>query len=421
MSKTKIAIISNEAMDVGTSKICIDGLREDVKERYDFMNIIRSADEDIFDFTERCIDIVKNEQITGVLGLRDIAAIISAAICERLPQLPGPSLKSVAIALHKYYTRLYFAKEQGGINYRLLRYDAAPTEIHDVLNQIGFPCFVKPCSGTHSVGAIEIKSVDDLRRHLEIYETLKLEKKWERFNDGFLSKVGAPCPEDALIVEEFKDYTNFFFAEGLVASGQIIHWDIVDCNFWKSNPIVMSNMTCPSRLAEDVQREIWKICDIIVQRMIDHGFNNQFFTTEMCLMADGGIKLIEVNHRITSNISPMYRSCLSNGDSFEALLDVNRGIIPRTPTRNGHHCMTGMLATFTTDKMKNLLDFEAMKQYPEVQTWLDPECQVTYVGDKVGTIIGMVYVRAPTYEEQYEKFLKIAKEVLKQPEYSLWE
>ncbi|XP_074645959.1 uncharacterized protein LOC141902216 [Tubulanus polymorphus] len=421
ISKVKVAVICYEPRGEGAAKICTDGLREEVKECYEFMNIIRSADEDIFDFTERCIDIVKSEQITGVLGLRDIAAIISAAICERLPHIPGPSLKSVAIALHKYYTRLYFAKEQGGINYRLLWYDASPTEIHAVLNQVGFPCFVKPCSGTLSVGAMKIESADDFRGNQQVYDALKVKQQWERFNEGFLSKVGAPCPEDALIVEEFEDFDAFLAVMGLVANGQIINWAMFDLNFWKTDPLLLSSLSYPSKERQDIKEDIWKTFDIVVRRMIDHGFNNQFVFLEIVVMKDGNHKIIEVNHRIATESIPMFRACLDNGDCFDALLKVSQGIVPKAPTPNGRSMMIGYLSTFATDKVGNLIDLEAMKCHPEVQLWYKPEDQVKYPGGGIGSFLGFVCVSAPTYKEQYDTFLKIAKDVMKQPEYSVWE
>ncbi|XP_074646996.1 uncharacterized protein LOC141902928 [Tubulanus polymorphus] len=119
---------------------------------------------------------------------------------------------------------------------------------------------------------------------------------------------------------------------------------------------------------------------------------------------------------MTSCMVPVYRRCLNNGDSLEALINISRGITPKTPTSNGKCGICFILSAYATDKVDNLIDFAAVKRYSNVFITVQPGEQLTDV-DGSGSVVGFIVESAENRDAAVNKCTEIARELIKRPEY----
>ncbi len=87
---------------------------EDIKEGYRFYwmedeNFLYPSQRpkpefDMIQYTERCSEYVKKNNIQAVLYSHDLANYVAGVLCER-HNLPGPTLESMFLCNHKYYSR----------------------------------------------------------------------------------------------------------------------------------------------------------------------------------------------------------------------------------------------------------------------------------------------------------------------------
>ena len=88
---------------------------------------------DVSAYVERAIAYVREHNIDGVIYSHDMASLIAAIVCERIG-LAGPSVESVFLACHKYYSR---QKEPSPVPCQALNLSEYSLE------GIKYPCYVK--------------------------------------------------------------------------------------------------------------------------------------------------------------------------------------------------------------------------------------------------------------------------------------
>ncbi|XP_074652918.1 uncharacterized protein LOC141907234 [Tubulanus polymorphus] len=317
-------------------------------------------------------------------------------------------------AFNKIHARKFLMKDGGGVRYTHLDVNASPQDISDAVKLVGLPAFIKPICLHDSIGVAKIKNENDIKPCLQIIEESKT-----RYRRNDFIGVGEIRPgEDGAILEEYIDSKAIASVEGCVANRNIIHWSITDTLFWPSRPSAVLGCTYPPPFSRALQNEIWHEFDDIVGRMIELGFDNQFVHVEMFIMADNSIKIIEINHRLSTVVAPLYRACLHDGNVGVALMEMNRGIIPKHPRPNGKCGLGGQVVTFKSDLAKDLIDFEYAKSIPDVVIIKSPNENVVYPGDDGGCFIGVVSAFGDNHQDAFKKFLRISRMILKQPEYS---
>ncbi|XP_066270658.1 uncharacterized protein [Branchiostoma lanceolatum] len=131
----------------------------------------------------------------------------------------------------------------------------------------------------------------------------------------------------------------------------------------------------PSTLSDMMQTRLWGGFDKVVGRMVDHGFNNQFVHVDYFILADGQIKLIEVNARMSGNLSGLYTACLAGPLPLQTYLGLCCGVRPAPPVPTGRAALNLPLQvhenyTGKAGDMVNLSEVENLREDLEVKiTW----------------------------------------------------
>ena len=63
-----------------------------------------SPELDLLAYTAQCREYIRTHHIDAIFYSRDVADLVAAALCEEFA-FPGPSVESVFLCLHKYYSR----------------------------------------------------------------------------------------------------------------------------------------------------------------------------------------------------------------------------------------------------------------------------------------------------------------------------
>eukprot|EP00058_Branchiostoma_floridae_P003710 XP_002589198.1 hypothetical protein BRAFLDRAFT_74644 [Branchiostoma floridae] len=244
-----------------------------------------------------------------------------------------------------------------------------------------------PC-GHSSVGVWKISSDDQLvdvlgavRRLNGLHFSQNQHSCSATFMRDFLQKVldvdhYPMVLRDTIIVEPYIDAPAKACVEGCVYNKEILHWAISDSLHWPGQDIPFQGSYMPSTLSEVIQRRLWGGFDKVVGRMVERGFNNQFVHVDYFILADGQIKLIEVNARMSGNLSGMYAACLSGRVQLQALLGLCCGVRPALPAPTGRAALNLPLQvhdnfTGKVRDMVNTLEAEILKEDTDVKiTWM---------------------------------------------------
>lgn len=175
---------------------------------------------DVVAYTNRAIEYVQNNNIQGILYSHDMASLIAALVAEKTG-LIGPSLDSVFLACHKYYSR---GKEDSPVAFQALNLnDAIPSEIN-------YPCYVKApclmCSHLHFI----VNNPEEMKIVVNIMKS-ELPKWGGMFIDffkNFISENKYPLAhQPVVLVEELvTDYSQCAVEGWVDNQGEIHIWAI---------------------------------------------------------------------------------------------------------------------------------------------------------------------------------------------------
>ncbi|XP_077994881.1 uncharacterized protein LOC144448493 [Glandiceps talaboti] len=401
----------------------IDGISEEEKERFTFHKVTASKDEhlDLLEYTKMCEKVVVDKNIQHILSLMDAGALVHAALAQKFPHIIGPSMESVLLAFHKYYTRMYLDLEETTLKHVIIDADDTSEEdMQKAIAKVGVPAFLKPCTGTESFGVRKISSISDLKEHITWYNTQNhVTQISARFVDKYANKDLYPYfSKNSLILEEFVDDAKIVDIDGCVFQGEILHWQISENLYLKSHPTVVSGGTLPFETTDkDLHTRLWAVYDAVISKAIGKGFDNQFINMEIFVRPNGDIKVVEINPRLVPDYIPFYRMCIGNGDPMVALLNIGSGIKPKPCVWNGKHGLTGFAITFATGKAEDLLDFEEAARHPEVSPVFNHGDDVPDYADG-GVNLANVVIVGNNRREVMSRYFDILTKILKKPEFS---
>ena len=219
------------------------------------------------------------------------------------------------------------------------------------------------------------------------------------------------------IIEKHMGEAARINADGYVFNGEAIHWSLSDNLYWKKKPRCCFGTAHPSALSESTQREVWKLFDAVVTRMVGFGFNNSFVNVEVFVLDSGEVRLMEVNPRRGGSSVLCSREVFKDGDIILAELKLMEGIQPGPPVPNGKHAFQGYFTTCGSGKAKDLFDFSFT--YPGIIEEVSPDEFVDGSGES-GTTLGSICLSGGSREEILENYMFICHKVLVKPELSFW-
>jgi hypothetical protein len=247
----------------------------------------------------------RREDFAGVVGIDDFPACMLAALVAEKFGFSFPSVESVFLCQHKYYSRLRQREatpEATPAFFALpLQLAAPPADI-----PLPFPVFIKPTKSYLSILARRIESAPDLcaamaegrRRLAPIAAMFDALVATSSLNPSYREISAA-----SLLVEEPLSGHQVTL-DGYVYDGTVVPLGVVDSLFVPGT-LSFDRFEYPSRLPPRVQERMARIAERCIRHI---GLDRTFFDIEFFYRgSDDSIWIIEVNGRMSSQFAPLYR------------------------------------------------------------------------------------------------------------------
>ena len=181
---------------------------------------------------------------------------------------------------------------------------------------------------------------------------------------------------------------------------------------WPSKPDVPQLLVLPSILPDNIQAKLWDAYDVIAQKLIHFGFNNQFLNVEFFVCKDGDVRLLEVNGRVAAVQIPSFLEILSSGDAIESLLDILRGEKPQEFAFTGIHSAFVYLTTLVSGKLSDIIHVGEANSMEYLTLLVKPDNYIKVVSG-TGSLFGYTYVLGDSREDILKKHKEIWERLFK--------
>ncbi len=265
------------------------------------------------------------DDFLGVLGVDDFPACMLAALVAERFGFSFPSVESVFLCQHKYYSRL---RQREATPEAIPAFFALPLHLADLPAEIplSLPVFIKPAKSYLSILARRIESLADLCAAMAEART-RLAPIATMFDDlvaaSSLDSAYRDLSAASLLVEEPLSGHQVTL-DGYVHDGTVVPLGVVDSLFVPGT-LSFDRFDYPSRLPPRVQERMARIAERCIQRL---GLDRTFFDIEFFYReADDSVWIIEVNGRMSSQFAPLYRM-VDGIDLYAMQLEMARGRDP---------------------------------------------------------------------------------------------
>jgi len=365
-----------------------------------------SPDLNLLDYIAQCREYIRTHQIDAVFYSRDVADLVAAALCEEFG-FPGPSVESVFLCLHKYYSRRCEPAP--------IRCDAL--DLYDDHSSVAYyPCYMKPPWLNLGILGFKLDSPAALRHALAIArrDYGAWSPLYYPFFRQYIDLQKYPLAvRDMMLVEEFVDGPQVT-VEGWVYHKQPFLWAITDTNTYPGTRVI-DNFSLPSRHSAHIQAQLaQRACEAIGNVGLDNGFFNIEFWCH-----EDSVTLTEINGRAASCFYNLYRRCLGTC-IYEAGLTLASGHNPHLPaTRTDTVGGQFNFITFGEDRAENLLDFERARAVSGLTMYVSPGQWVRQMSE-FGIVLAQIDLFGRSYEEIHAEAERLRRLLLKQPGSSPW-
>lgn len=304
---------------------CVAALRRDrevvlEREGFDSMRVAGMAKLLTFD-AERWLDRLcarYRGRIDAVWSNDDqFGCLLAACMAQRLG-LPGADPVAIVRAQHKLLLRRTLAERLPAAT---VRAEVLPWRLRDARCRdqaqlaaaaagldLPWPRFCKPVKASFSVLARVVHGPDELAAHLRLpwfdrQLLALLDKPWAQLAQAVLP---LPCSPDRMLLEEplRGQQVN---VDGFACRGQIQVLGVVDECMYPGEvrgARHFAGFTMPSRLSAEVQQRAVAAATAAVRAV---GYDHGMFNVELFALADGTVRVIEVNPRAAGQFATLYR------------------------------------------------------------------------------------------------------------------
>jgi biotin carboxylase len=365
-----------------------------------------SPELDLLAYVDQCREYIRTHRIDAIYYSRDVADLAAAALCEEFG-FPGPSVESVFLCIHKYYSR---------------QSEAAPIrcgslDLHEATPTVpGYPCYIKPPWLNLGILGFKLDTPDDLRNALAIARRdygLWSPMYYPFFRRYVDAKKYPLATRDIMLVEEFIDGPQVT-VEGWVYQHEPHIWAITDTNTYAGTRVI-DNFSLPSQHPAQIQQLLAERAKEAIRRV---GLDNGFFNIEFWCHADS-VTLTEINGRAATCFYNLYRHCL-DACIYEAGLQLACGRSP--DVHLGAAKRVGgqfNFITFANDRADRLLDFARARAIPGVTLYFSEGDHIKQMSE-FGIVLAQLDLFGDSYEEIHAEAERLRRLLLKQPEKSPW-
>jgi biotin carboxylase len=273
-------------------------------------------------------DLVFEERpgLDGVFGSSDSTAALAVVVADRLG-LPGPGYEAFMRCHDKLVSRRIQAQV---VPEATPRFDSIDALRPPDRAPLPYPFFIKPVQGHLSQHAYRVDS------------------------DQRLAEVLAAARRASfrhLIAEELLCGRLVTF-EGFMHRGTMTPIGVTDA-VMHENGISFNRFEYPSTLPEGPQQAM---ADVAARLMPAIGFDQSIFNIEFFVDADGGVSVVEVNGRMSSQFAPLVRA-VHGMSSYEMQMELSAGGSPSLPPRReGVVAASFLLRTFEDAVVRSIPD-----------------------------------------------------------------
>ncbi len=267
----------------------------------------------------------RREDFAGVVGIDDFPACMLAALVAEKFGFSFPSVESVFLCQHKYYSRL---RQREATPEATPAFFALPLRCADPPADIPlpFPVFIKPAKSYLSILARQIGSLPALhaamteaRTRLALIATMFDKLVAASSLDHGYRDISAA----SLLVEEPLSGHQVTL-DGYVYDGTVVPLGVVDSLFLHGT-LSFDRFEYPSRLPPLVQERMARIAERCIRGI---GLDRTFFDIEFFYRHENdSVWIIEVNGRMSSQFAPLYRM-VDGIDLYAMQLDMALGRDP---------------------------------------------------------------------------------------------
>jgi hypothetical protein len=375
---------------------------------YDYEELLATADAELKAF---------DGPIDGIVTWWDFPSSGLAPVLAERWDLYGPSLKSIAVLEHKYWSRIAQRAVAGEHVPPFAAFDpfddAALEKIAD--RGVVYPFWLKPVKSVGSYLGFRIDGPDDWEPAITT-----MREEISQFGDPFdqlLARVELPPEVEAIggvacLAEGIIGGWQCTL-EGYVSHGEPHVYGTID-SLRVPGASTFRAYHYPSQLPIPIQRRMAQIAkDVVVQAGLDHScFNAEFFYDE----TEGQIWLLEINTRLSQSHCDLFAK-VDGTSSQRAMLDLSQGRSPRMLYRDGQFGVAGKYFLRTQQdgivrSVPSADDIAAViERFPGTRISIDPapgdrlsemEVQETYSFE-----LGRVFIGADDHEQLEERFAQI--------------
>ena len=377
-------------------------------DEYDYEQLLEAADRQLQDF---------DGPVHGIATWWDFPSSGLAPVLSERWDLYGPSLRSVAVLEHKYWSRLAQRAVAAEHVPAFAAFDPFDDRaLEEIANKgVTYPFWLKPIKSVGSYLGFRIDSVDDWEPAITT-----MREEIGQFGDPFdqaLSRVDMPPDVEAVggsgCLAEGIIGGRQCTLEGYVSHGEAHVYGTVDS-------IRMPGMSTfrayqyPSQLPIPIQRRMQQIAIAVVgQAGLDHCcFNAEFFYDE----DQGQIWILEINTRLSQSHCDLFAK-VDGASSQRAMLALSQGRNPRMLHRQGDFAVAGkyFLRTFEDGVVGSVPSEDdiqrVIERFPGTRVEIDPKA-----GDRLSEMavqetysfeLGRVFIGADDHEQLEERFAAI--------------
>lgn len=365
-----------------------------------------SPELDLLAYTAQCREYIRTHHIDAIFYSRDVADLVAAALCEEFA-FPGPSVESVFLCLHKYYSRKC---EPSPIRCDYIDLHAENPAVTT------YPCYLKPPWLNLGILGFKLDSPADLQHALTIArrDYGAWSPLYYPFFRRYVDLQKYPlATRDLMLVEEFVDGPQVT-VEGWVHQQQAHLWAITDTNTYPGTRVI-DNFSLPSRHPAHIQAQLARRAAEAIGTV---GLDNGFFNIEFWCH-DDDVTLTEINGRAATCFYHLYRQCL-RACVYEAGLVLACGRNP-APDLTPTGVVGGQFnfITFGEDQAEHLLDFARARTIPQLTLYVSEGDGVKQVSE-FGIVLAQIDVFGRSYEEIRTEANRLRRLLLKQPQSSPW-
>lgn len=378
-------------------------------EEYDYEELLAMANRQLREF---------DDTVDGIATWWDFPASGLAPVLSEHWDCYGPSLRSVVVLEHKYWSRLAQRAVAGEHVPAFAAFDPFAEDALERITHRGvrYPFWLKPVKSVGSYLGFRIDGPDDWEPAITT-----MREEITQFGDPFdqaLARV--ELPPDVAAVGGVACLAEGIIGgwqctlEGFVSHGEAHVYGTVDSLRMPG----VSTFRCyqyPSQLPVPIQRRMTEIAkDVVGQAELDHCcFNAEFFYDE----EQGQIWILEINTRLSQSHCDLFAK-VDGASSQRAMLSVSQGRMPRMLHRHGEFAVAGKFFLRSTKDgvVRSVPSAEqrdaVLKRFPGTRLEIDAvagsRLSELHVQETYSFELGRVFIGADDHEQLEHRFEEIS-------------